>query len=300
MRREIKLKTKLTLSCLAALVLVAQPASSKEPQRPRILGIEAVEISSSNVAESADFYRDVTREICVWCEKTPSSPSPVFLLPSGQIIRLVGDPTDSKNLLRSVTYAVDDESAIKKYFAAKGVEFTEQSEPNRKKGHTLSVVDPEGHKLVFVQHPTQPRGPRIVHAGFIVRDRAGMEHFYQDILGFRPYWHGGMKDGETDWVSLQVPDGTDWVEFMVNVPEIADQRLRGIMNHIALGVPDIQQAREQLVKKGVHLTEEPKLGRDGKWQLNLYDPDQTRIEFMEFTPKEKPCCSEFTGPHPKP
>jgi catechol 2,3-dioxygenase-like lactoylglutathione lyase family enzyme len=199
-----------------------------------------------------------------------------------------------------VTYAVDDESAIKKYFAAKGVEFTEQSEPNRKKGHTLSVVDPEGHKLVFVQHPTQPRGPRIVHAGFIVRDRAGMEHFYQDILGFRPYWHGGMKDGETDWVSLQVPDGTDWVEFMVNVPEIADQRLRGIMNHIALGVPDIQQAREQLVKKGVHLTEEPKLGRDGKWQLNLYDPDQTRIEFMEFTPKEKPCCSEFTGPHPKP
>jgi catechol 2,3-dioxygenase-like lactoylglutathione lyase family enzyme len=146
--------------------LVAQPASSKEPQRPRILGIEAVEISSSNVAESADFYRDVTREICVWCEKTPSSPSPVFLLPSGQIIRLVGDPTDSKNLLRSVTYAVDDESAIKKYFAAKGVEFTEQSEPNRKKGHTLSVVDPEGHKLVFVQHPTNRQPNRLARALF--------------------------------------------------------------------------------------------------------------------------------------
>ena len=42
------------------------------------------------------------------------------------------------------------------------------------------------------------------------------------------------------------------------------------------------------------------MGRDGKWQLNLYDPDDTRIEFMEFTPKEKPCCSEFTGPHPGP
>jgi catechol 2,3-dioxygenase-like lactoylglutathione lyase family enzyme len=126
-----------------------------------------------------------------------------------------------------------------------------------------------------------------------------MEHFYKDILGFRPYWHGGMKDDETDWVSLQVPDGTDWVEFMVNVPDNADQHLRGIMNHIAFGVPDIQAAREQLVKNGVHLTEEPKVGRDGKWQLNLYDPDQTRIEFMEFKPKEKPCCSEFTGPHPK-
>jgi hypothetical protein len=40
------------------------------------------------------------------------------------------------------------------------------------------------------------------------------------------------------------------------------------------------------------------MGRDGKWQLNLYDPDLTRIELMEFTPKEKPCCSEFQGQHP--
>jgi len=24
------------------------------------------------------------------------------------------------------------------------------------------------------------------------------------------------------------------------------------------------------------------------------------VELMEFTPVEKPCCSEFTGPHPKP
>jgi catechol 2,3-dioxygenase-like lactoylglutathione lyase family enzyme len=140
----------------------------------------------------------------------------------------------------------------------------------------------------------------LIHAGFIVRNQAAMDHFYKEILGFRPYWHGGMRDDETSWISLQVPDGTDWIEFMVNLPAAPDQHLRGIMNHMAIGVLDIQTEREQLVKNGVHLTEEPKLGRDGKWQLNLYDPDQTRIEFMEFTPKEKPCCSEYTGPHPKP
>jgi hypothetical protein len=38
----------------------------------------------------------------------------------------------------------------------------------------------------------------------------------------------------------------------------------------------------------------------GKWQMNLYDPDGTRIEFMEFTPVQKPCGSEYTAPHPKP
>ncbi len=59
-------------------------------------------------------------------------------------------------------------------------------------------------------------------------------------------------------------------------------------------------AAEQLEKRGMKLPEQPKIGRDGKWQLNLYDPDGTRVELMEFTPVEKPCCSEFTRPHPKP
>jgi hypothetical protein len=101
-------------------------------------------------------------------------------------------------------------------------------------------------------------------------------------------------------VSLQVPDGGDWVEFMVNVSPNADHHTLGVMNHIALGVPDIHAAQQQLIKNGWKSTEEPKIGRDGKWQLNLYDPDDTRVEFMEFKPVEKPCCSEFTAPHPGP
>jgi catechol 2,3-dioxygenase-like lactoylglutathione lyase family enzyme len=73
------------------------------------------------------------------------------------------------------------------------------------------------------------------------------------------------------------------------------------MNHIALGVENIKPATERLRDDGaVPILEEPKIGRDGKWQLNLYDPDGTRVELMEFTPVKKPCCSEFTGPHPKP
>jgi catechol 2,3-dioxygenase-like lactoylglutathione lyase family enzyme len=142
----------------------------------------------------------------------------------------------------------------------------------------------------------------MIHAGFVVKDRAAMDHFYKDILGFRLYWSGGMKEGETNWVAMQVPDGTDWVEYMLNVPDNADKHTLGVMNHISLGVVSVKAAKEQLEKAGVALgaEEQPKIGRDGKWQLNLYDPDGTRVELMEFTPLEKPCCSEFTGPHPKP
>ncbi len=44
-----------------------------------------------------------------------------------------------------------------------------------------------------------------------------------------------------------------------------------------------------------HGDEKAQMGKDGKWQLNVYDPDLVRMELMEFKPAEKPCCSEFTG-----
>jgi hypothetical protein len=37
--------------------------------------------------------------------------------------------------------------------------------------------------------------------------------------------------------------------------------------------------------------EQPQIGRDGKWQLNLYDPNLTRCELMEPKPVQTPCCS---------
>ena len=45
---------------------------------------------------------------------------------------------------------------------------------------------------------------------------------------------------------------------------------------------------------------EPEIGRDGKWSLDVYDPDGTRVEVMEFTPAKEPCCHPYTADHPKP
>jgi catechol 2,3-dioxygenase-like lactoylglutathione lyase family enzyme len=140
----------------------------------------------------------------------------------------------------------------------------------------------------------------MIHAGLLVHNRELEDHFYRDLLGFRLYWHGGMQPGETDWVAMQVPDGTDWLEYMLNQPEHPDLRLMGVMNHISLGVADMKKAQKILESHGwkEHGEEKVQMGRDGKWQLNLYDPDLSRIELMEFQPVQKPCCAEFTGQHP--
>ena len=222
------------------------------------------------------------------------------------ITKPVGDPP--RSLLAEITFATESAKEMRKYLKAKGISILESKSDD---GPSLAVTDPEGNRIAFVQgsgvtvrkpgYPTpEPDRFHLIHAGFVVHDRAAMDHFYKDILGFRLYWQGGMKDVETDWVDMQVPDGTDWIEYMLNVPANADKRELGVMNHIALGVPDIHAAEQQLLKNGMKLAEKPQIGRDGKRQLNLYDPDGTRVEFMEFTPVEKPCCSDYTGPHPKP
>ena len=49
-----------------------------------------------------------------------------------------------------------------------------------------------------------------------------------------------------------------------------------------------------------HADKEPKVGKDGKYQFNMYDPDGIRLELMEFHAVEKPCCSSFTADDPTP
>jgi len=124
--------------------------------------------------------------------------------------------------------------------------------------------------------------------------------FRSDVLGFHLYWQGGPQPDRTDWVAMQVPDGTDWLEYMLNQPEHLDLHRNGVMDHVSLGVRDMKQAQAMLESRGWRSsqTEHAQMGKDGKWQLNLYDLDYTRIELMEFRPVQKPCCSEFRGPHP--
>jgi hypothetical protein len=116
-----------------------------------------------------------------------------------------------------------------------------------------------------------------------------------------------MRAEATDWISQQVPDGHDWLEYMMvgdgsTTPlDHVDARELGVLNHFSLGVKNMEAAVTTLIA-GDRLSprhDGPQMGLDGKWQANLYDPDGTRVELMEFQPVTKPCCSSFTAESPK-
>jgi catechol 2,3-dioxygenase-like lactoylglutathione lyase family enzyme len=291
---------------LGILIFVALPCwTVAQVGRPQISGIAFVRVSVQDLQAAISFYGGTLRLPSLKCDR--GNAKCFFVSPLQRIEVSVSENPWKPNRIETIGIFTSDAGELRKYLVLQGQKPGELSTDS----HGISsfqIQDPEHHALEFVQSHgvlSSVAGPppiagHIIHAGFVVNNRAAMDTFYKDILGFRLYWHGGMTDDKTQWVDMQVPDGTDWIEYMLNIPADADKHTLGVMNHIALGVPDVKAAAKALEANGVKLTEQPKIGRDGKWQLNLYDPDQTRVEFMEFTPVEKPCCAEYTGPHPKP
>jgi catechol 2,3-dioxygenase-like lactoylglutathione lyase family enzyme len=293
-----------------ALWLIGWPLGTMAPpQRPAISGIALVQFRVSDLQVSRSFYA-TTLALPQGTRGCFSPPEPernaCFYISTSQQVEIVQADTSMGKNLETLGFQVRDAAAMCQYLRAHGVDClgTERSNAGDK---FVVVLDPERHRILFIESgnkagdlASSPISTHLIHAGFAVRDRAAEDHFYKDILGFRLYWHGGMKDDKDDWVAMQVPDGTDWLEYMLNVSTNADHHTLGVMNHISLGVEDIHATEKQLIANGWKPTEEPKIGRDGKWQLNLYDPDDTRVEFMEFKPAQKPCCHPYEAAHPAP
>ena len=285
--------------------------SERQPQRPRIMGIERVSIYVSDINRSRRFYSDVLG--LASCPLATGPDSCFLVHPTGQRIVLKPAPTQTgndslKNWVAEVAFGTDNVTEMRRYLLWHGLAASRiRSEPDGSR--SFVVRDPEGNSIAFVQRSlpkigaaqgSKQIGSHLIHTGFVVKDMKAENHFYVDLLGFHLYWYGGFKDDTIDWYELQVPDGSDWIEYMLNIPSNADHAELGVQNHFSLGVKDVHAAASQLRSHGLQNFDGPEVGRDGKDSLDAYDPDGTHVEIMEFTPVEKPCCHPYTAAHPKP
>jgi catechol 2,3-dioxygenase-like lactoylglutathione lyase family enzyme len=301
------MKKSLTLLVLGISAISISASAQSAVARPRILGIDHVSFYTTNPDGVKALYGGTLGL---------ASAAPVE---SGGLVRyMVGkqwigysaapDPK-ATDRMDHIAFTTDNVGALRRYLIAKGLKVP-AVEGHADHSLSFTVPDPEGHRVEFVERDrSEASAPaadsavsrHMIHTGFVVYHRDAEDRFYRDILGFRLYWHGHDKPGTSDdWVAMQVPDGTDWLEYMLNQPEHMDLQLTGVMNHISLGVADMKKAEAIMESHGwkPNGDEEAEIGKDGKWQLDVFDPDLSRVELMEFKPTQKPCCNDFTGPHP--
>jgi catechol 2,3-dioxygenase-like lactoylglutathione lyase family enzyme len=299
-------KLYLALTLLTAALIACFAADTSSTGRPPITGLAHVGFYVSDLAQAEEFYGHVLGYAHFSLDK-PSGGLMLnyYKVDDRQYIEIYPGLTgDSQDRLSHVAFVTADARKLRDYLAGKGIKVPPSLKPGLDKNLSFMIDDPEGRRIEFVQYmpgslhsskfgtllPDTRVSDHMIHAGFVVHDRAAEDRFYKDILGFQVMWYGGPKDDQVNWVDMRVPDGSDWLEYMLNVNNPTPKQ-RGVMNHLALGVPSIQPPHHTILDRGGKPPQPPKIGRDGKWQLNMYDPDLTRVELMEFKPVETPCCS---------
>jgi len=284
-------------SAVVAVCLLAQAPT----ERPRLLGIAHLAVFVSNPAAAKGFYQDLLGfEVSFAVPATATLPARTFVkINERQWLELIDSPTAGEGQLDHVALYTADAERMRRYLAARRVHVPEAAGIGPTGDRTFTVIDPDGHRVEFVEYRTGSRtgkdagahlpatriSERALHVGILVGELARSTSFYGGILGFEETWRGSAAKSPTlSWVNMRVPDGSDYLEFMLYGEKPAPDR-RGTAHHLCLLVPDAARAVAELesrpARKAYAHPIEVRTGVNRKRQVNLFDPDGTRVELME-------------------
>jgi lactoylglutathione lyase len=239
-----------------------------------------------------------------------------FKVNDRQYIELFPEREPDSDRLNHISIQTDNGEAMRVYLASKGIKVPDKVPKGRIGNSNFNIKDPEGHTVEIVQY--EPDGwtaraygkymskarisNRILHVGIIVTHPDEEIQFYENVLGFHEIWRGSKSGSVLSWINLKVPDGDDYLEFMLYKDAPAPTK-RGSAHHLCLAVPDVSATLAALnanaYRKQYELPLEPKTGTNRKRQLNIFDPDGTRTEVMESVTVDGKPAPSSKAPFPQ-
>jgi len=311
------MKTLLAL-LVAGPVLLSPPLLPQRPvARPKILGVAHLAVFVSDLPKARAFYEDLLGfEEPFTLPKPDGSVDIAFVkINDRQWIELFNRPSAGEGQLNHIAIYTDDADRMRDYLASQGVAVPERVGKGRTGNKNFMVKDPDGHGVEIVEYqpdswtakdagkhmPPSRVSEHAIHVGVLVGNLGAAMKFYNGILGFQEFWRGSAATSKTlSWVNMRVPDGTDYVEFMLYDESPTPER-RGSAHHLCLVVPDAEKALAAVNARPSRTSYtrpvEIRTGINRKRQINLFDPDGTRVELMEpETVDGKPAPSSTLPP----
>ena len=310
---------KIAFALAIALSAVAALHAQETAKRPRITGISHVGYFVSDLPRAIAFWHDFLgyEEAYTLPNKDNTGIRIAFIkINDRQHIELFNESsTVPHNFMSHLCFAVDDIEQMRTFLRSRGYDVKPGNGGKTKTGdYAFEIKDPDGMLIEFVQSlpdglemkaagkllPESRISPRIYHVGYLVGDAQRTTDFYK-MLGFTETWRGGANPKELSWINMKVPDGEDYVELMLYHSLPTDSW--GGKNHLSLVVPDIEKSVAILKARPYFATYGKPLdihtGVNQKRQMNMYDPDGTRVEIMEpNTVTGKPTPSSSAPPPP--
>ncbi len=293
------------LNCIVSAVALGLglgvfTADAAEPERPRITGVAHVALYVHDVEKSRGFYKGLLGYGEPFSlTNTDGSLALTFIkINDRQYVELFPEQQAGGDRLNHISLETDDAEALRVYLAARGITVPPQVSKARIGNLNFNIHDPDGHTVEITQYTpdswsVREKGKamtdarlslRMTHAGIVVTNLTAALHFYCDILGCKEFWRGSSNTNHLNWVNVKVPDGDDYIEFML-FPTAPPPGNRGGSHHICLESPDLDKTlaivKERAAGAGYVRPLEMHTGINRKRQSNLYDPDGTRVEFME-------------------
>jgi catechol 2,3-dioxygenase-like lactoylglutathione lyase family enzyme len=277
----------LAMVLAGCVVIQATGNASKTPvKRPAFVGIAHIALKVSDLSAARDFYTRVLGFQEAFTIGSGELTAVCFKVNDHQYIEVsptLKDKTGDR--LSHIAYETTDAQRLRDYLASRGIAVVDKLRRGSDRNLSFMVQDPDGHNVEFVQYLPGSLHSRnfgkfladtrisdhIVHVGVTVKDHDLAEHFYKDILDFGSI---GSRGAGGDHVAVPMPEGSGRLEYMFNLRK----DLIAIMNHVALSVPNMEEATRVLLERGMKYNEEFNDRRQASRFLNLLDPDGTRIE----------------------
>lgn len=324
--RSLRALSLSTAALLAAGSLLR--AQDAVPQRPQITGISHVGYFVSDLPKALSFWHDLLGFDEYTTLNKPGLNKPgtdqvriAFVkINDRQHIELFTDtPPSPPSMMSHYCFTVSNVEQMRAYLRSKGFDVKPGNGGKTRTGdYAFEIKDPDGTLVEFVQSlpsgiekqdagkflPPTRIADAIYHVGFLVGNLDKSLAFYEGVLGFKETWRGSSDGKQLSWVNLQVPDGKDYIELMLYDKTPSGY---GTRNHVSLVVPDAQKAIAELETRPAYKTYltygkplQMQVGKNGKRQVNLYDPDGTRVELMEAHTVDGNPRPSSTAPPPAP